>query len=110
MVLANARSVSATSRSAREVSRGAGAAHAFIKAAAQISNAGSGPGRNGFTASTALPPPRVGRRAIVGPCGTRSRSDAAHADVLHLDIFFDAVLRSFAPHSRLLDAAEGAYL
>src|ERR1022692_3090063 len=34
------------------------------------------------------------------------RSDAAHAYVFHLDIFIDAVLRSFATDARLLDAAE----
>src|ERR1700680_2115630 len=39
-----------------------------------------------------------------------SASDSAHADIFHLDIFFDAVLRSLAPHARLLDAAEGCHL
>src|SRR5260221_14263223 len=33
-------------------------------------------------------------------------SDAAHAQIFHLEVFVDAVLRALAAQSRLLDAAE----
>src|SRR5690242_19524611 len=36
-----------------------------------------------------------------------SAVDAAHAKVLHDDVVFDAVLRSFAAQARFLHAAEG---
>src|SRR5690242_8100168 len=46
------------------------------------------------------------RKSSLNSSPRKLRVDAAEQDVLHLEVFLEAVLRALAPEARLLDAAE----
>src|SRR5690349_15021235 len=49
---------------------------------------------------------RARRKSSLNSSPRKLRVDAAEQDVLHLEVFLEAVLRALAPQSRLLNAAE----
>src|SRR3982751_6497956 len=80
---------------AKSSSSAALARHAERRVSRCSSSAGSAPRKSSLNSS-----PRTG--AFIG----RSFVDPAQENVLHLEVFLEAVLRSLAPQARLLDAAE----